>query len=144
MHATLQHFARVRVRTACKGHCMRPGKRMTHMKLSQFALLLVSSGAVALAGCSHTTYVQAAPPPPPANWQGPSPLVSLAEHNGFRDGREDGARDALNGRPYRPEHDARFHNTPGYDPGMGPFPAYRDYYRNAYTRGYYQGFTRHE
>jgi hypothetical protein len=56
-------------------------------------------------------------------------------------GTEDGARDAYNGRGYRPKSDRTFKETPGYDPSFGPYPPYRDRFREAYLRGYYKGYN---
>ena len=57
-------------------------------------------------------------------------------------GVDDGARDAYNGRGYRPKADRKFHETPGYDPALGPYPPYRDRFRDSYLRGYYKGYNR--
>lgn len=97
--------------------------------------------ALTLTGCSHTTYVAAPPPPPPA-FQGPPPLVEVAERNGLADGRQIGAADAYAGRAYAPRHTRAFHDTPGYRPDLGPIGPYRNAYRNAFERGYNQGFYR--
>ncbi|WP_433965072.1 hypothetical protein [Tunturiibacter gelidiferens] len=37
---------------------------------------------------------------------------------GFRSGNEDGARVSYNGFGYHPQHDRKFHTTPGYDRGF--------------------------
>ncbi len=69
-----------------------------------------------------------------------SPLVQLAERNGFMTGRAVGASDAQAGAIFHPRHTRAFHATPGYDPALGPFPVYRNAYRNAYLRGYHVGY----
>jgi len=108
------------------------------MKLSRIALPLVFAASLLMAGCAQHPYY--APPPPPA--AGVPPLVVRADHEGFRSGSEDGARDRVNGFGYHPRRDRRYHDAPGYDPALGPFGPYRDAFRNAYLRGYDQGFHR--
>jgi hypothetical protein len=106
-------------------------KRVPLMLAALSALLLTA------AGCAHN--YPPPPPPPPPMAQG-SPLVQLAEHNGFETGRSDGAHDAANGEPFHARRTRAFHDTPGYDPQLGPFPVYRDAFRDAYLRGYDRGF----
>jgi hypothetical protein len=89
-----------------------------------------------MTGCTQHYYA----PPPPLGFV--SPLVERADQIGFRDGRDDGARDAYNGTGYHPQQDRKFHNTPGYDPSLGPYAPYRDSFRGAYLRGYDQGYSR--
>lgn len=55
---------------------------------------------------------------------------------------EDGSRDASSGTGFHPRKDRRYAETPGYEPGMGPYGPYRDAFRNAYLRGYSEGFRR--
>ena len=113
------------------------------MKLSYLALPAVATACLLTAGCaSHTAYYAPPPPPPPAGYNSVPPLISRADHEGFRLGSEDGARDAYNGLRYRPEHDHKFHATPGYDAALGPYGPYRDAFRRAYLSGYDQGFHR--
>jgi len=96
---------------------------------------------LAAAGCaSHPYYYAAPPPPPPAGYAERPPLVEVAQRNGHFAGRDDGARDAYRGSGYRPQHDHNFRSTPGYDPSLGPFDVYRQSYRDAYLRGYDEGF----
>lgn len=109
-------------------------------------LLFSFAGTAALfatAGCASHPYYPPPPPPPPAYAQRP-PLIDLADRNGFRAGTDDGARDAYNGRGYRPQHDRNFRDTPGYDPALGPFEPYRRAFRDAYLRGYDNGFRRQQ
>jgi hypothetical protein len=68
--------------------------------------------------------------------------VQLAERNGFETGRADGARDANSGYPFSARRTRAYHDTPGYDPQLGPFHAYQNAFRNAYLRGYDRGFYR--
>jgi hypothetical protein len=68
------------------------------------------------------------------------PLAQEAGHNGFRMGMDAGVRDAYNGFGYHPKRDRAFHDTPGYDPRLGPYGPYQNYFRDAYLRGYQQGF----
>jgi hypothetical protein len=111
--------------------------------LARHTSLALCTAALALTGCaSHPRYITVAPPPPPV--YGPSPLVQIASSNGFHDGEADGARDLLQRAQYRPEWDRRYAKTPGYAPGMGPYPIYRDAYRTAYLHGYNTGFRHAE
>jgi hypothetical protein len=91
-----------------------------------------------VSGCAEHPYYAPAPP----QFQSAPPLVEEAEHNGFRMGVDNGARDAYNGFGYHPKHDRSFHDTPGYDPRFGPYSAYQSYFRGAYLRGYDKGFYR--
>lgn len=104
------------------------------------ALPLIAAACLLTAGCAHRTYV--GPPPPPPPYPGPSPLIQSAEHRGFRAGVDDGARDAYNHLGYHPKRTRNFHDTPGYNPSFGPFGPYRSTFRDAYLRGYNQGFYR--
>lgn len=111
------------------------------MKLStsaRFALPFIAAVCLLTAGCAHPTYV--GPPPPPPPYPGPSPLIQSAEQQGFRAGAADGSRDAYNRMGYHPKRTRAFHDTPGYNPAFGPFGPYRAHFRDAYLRGYYQGF----
>ncbi len=101
--------------------------------------LLASTLALAAFGCSHPYYAPAPPPPPGL---GQPPLVSLAERNGFVTGRTDGARDAYNGFPFGARRTRAYHDTPGYDGQLGPFGVYRNAFRDAYLRGYTDGYQR--
>lgn len=69
-------------------------------------------------------------------------MVQLAERNGFDTGRADGERDVMNGMPSAPLRTRAYHDTPGFQPGMGPYPVYRDAFRHAYLRGYEHGYRR--
>lgn len=105
------------------------------------ALILAASSSllfVAL-GCSHP-YPPPPPPPPPMR-PGPT-IVQLAQRNGFDAGRNDGAVDAQRGMPPHPRRTRTYHDTPGYNPQLGPFPVYRDAFRNAYLDGYQRGYNR--
>jgi len=106
-------------------------------------LVIAASSMVLLAGlgCASHNYAYAPPPPPAAYGEAP-PLVQAAERNGFQTGQADGARDAYDGRGYRAQGTRAYHDTPGYDPGMGPFGAYRNAFRDAYLHGYDKGFRR--
>ncbi len=116
------------------------------MNPSPKALLFSFASAAVLlgvTGCASHAYYLAPLPPPQAYAQRP-PLIDLADHNGFRAGSDDGARDAYERRGYRPRHDRAFHDTPGYDPNLGPFEPYRQAFRDAYMRGYDVGFRRQQ
>jgi hypothetical protein len=108
------------------------------MKLSRFTLSLISAICIFATGCASHAYY--APGPPPPGYNGAPPLIERAQHEGFRAGSIDGARDAYNGFGYHPQRDRKFHNTPGYDPGMGPYGPYRDAFRQSYLQGYDAGF----
>lgn len=110
------------------------------MKRSILMLALSSALLFVSLGCAHRYYPPPPPPPPPVA-QGPS-IVQLAEHNGFAMGRNDGARDAERGIPFHARRTRAFHDTPGYDPQLGPFHVYRDAFRDAYLRGYQRGYSR--
>jgi len=109
------------------------------MKANRLALITLSS-ALLFAGLGCAPHY-APPPPPPPGAQMP-PLVQLADHNGFEAGRADGARAVDAGYPPTPRRTPAYRNTPGYDPQLGPFPPYRDAFRNAYLRGYDKGYHR--
>ncbi|WP_158793912.1 hypothetical protein [Granulicella sp. L60] len=110
------------------------------MKLSRIALPLTAAVCLLTAGCaSHTYYVPAGPPPP--GYSVP-PLIARADSAGFRAGSEAGARDAYNRVGHHPQRDRSFHDTPGYDPAMGPYGPYRDAFRSSYLRGYDQSYYR--
>ena len=103
------------------------------------ALLLIAMTFLPVTGCARN---YAGPPPPPPSYRGVPALIQSAEHQGFRAGSEDGTRDAYNRRGYHPKRDRKFRDTPGYNPSLGPFGAYRNQFRNAYLRGYDSGFYR--
>ena len=111
------------------------------MKLFRVALPLITAATLFTAGCASHSYYYAQAPPPPA-YNSVPPLIAHAEHEGFRAGAEDGARDAYNGFAHQPNRDRKFHDTPGYDPALGPFGPYRDAFRGAYLRGYDQSYYR--
>jgi hypothetical protein len=110
------------------------------LPLRTIALTAALSATLLVTGCAQHNY--AGPPPPPPLYGGVPPLIQRADHDGFRMGVDDGARDAYNSRGYRPKTDRKFHDTPGYDPVLGPYQPYRDRFRQAYLRGYYQGYNR--
>jgi hypothetical protein len=96
---------------------------------------------VATMGCSHPYYPPAGPPPPPPPVQ-PAPLIQTADHNGYQNGRADGSRDVYAGYPFAPRRTRAYHETPGYDANLGPFHPYQNAFRNAYLRGYQDGYYR--
>jgi hypothetical protein len=115
---------------------------MKRFSLPLAAVALFAAGLFSLTGCAHQpTYVAVAPPPPPPGYREQAPpLVQVADRNGFQSGVDAGYHDAMSGRGYLPRHNRAFHDTPGYDPSLGPLPVYRSAFRNAYLRGYDQGF----
>ncbi len=111
------------------------------MRRASLPYLLVSAVALLTAGCASEQFYAVAPPsPPPPIYRRQPPLLDIARHEGFRAGEEEGARDAYEGRAYRPERHRSFHETPGYDPGLGPYGPYRDTFRDAYLHGYSNGY----
>jgi hypothetical protein len=106
---------------------------------ARLALPLIAAICLLTAGCAHPTYVG---PPPPPPYREPSPLVQSAEQQGFHAGLDDGSRDAYNRFGYHPKRTRAFHETPGYNSSFGPFGPYRSHFRDAYLRGYNQGFYR--
>ena len=109
------------------------------MKLSRLAFPIITAATLFAAGCaSHPYYYAQGPPPPP--YASVPPLIARADHEGFRAGAQDGARDAYSGFGYQPRRDRKYHDTPGYDAALGPFGPYRDAFRSAYLRGYDQSF----
>ncbi len=115
------------------------------MKSPRVSALLFALPLAVLAGCSsHHYYGYAPPPPPPPTYayNGAPPLIEQARHEGFRIGSDNGSRDAYRGYGYQPKHDRAYHDTPGYDPALGPYGAYRDAFRQAYLSGYDRGYYR--
>ncbi len=108
------------------------------MRPNRIMLALASTLLLAGLGCAHNY----PPPPPPSPPSVAPPLIQLAERNGFETGRSDGARDSANGEPFHARATRAYHDTPGYDPQLGPFGPYRDAFRNAYLRGYDRGYYR--
>ena len=108
------------------------------------SLLLFATVPLLCAGCSshpaYRYYAAPPPPPPPPAYRAVPPMVQMADREGYRAGYADGGRDAYERHGYRPQAHRTFHDTPGYDPGMGPYPPYRDSFRSAYERGYSQGY----
>lgn len=111
------------------------------MKSPRILAMLLAAPLILTAGCAEQRPYAYAPPPPPPAYSAP-PLIERATHEGFRIGSANGARDAFRGFGYQPRRDRAFHDTPGYDPALGPYGPYRDAFRNAYLRGYDQGFHR--
>ncbi len=108
------------------------------MNLSRVALPFVAAACLLATGCASHPYYAVAPAPPPYA----QPLIARADHEGFRLGSENGARDAYNGYGHHPERERAYHDTPGYDPALGPYGPYRDAFRTSYLRGYDQAFYR--
>jgi hypothetical protein len=116
---------------------MRPGI------LQPIAATSLLTLAIAISGCANQQYAAAPPPAPPPAYQQAPPLIAIADRDGFKTGRADGARDAYEGRPYRARSTRAYYDTPGFDPHLGgPFPDYQNAFRNAYLRGYDQGYHR--
>lgn len=115
------------------------------MKSPRIAVVLLAIPLLFMAGCSSPrpyAYAPPPPPPPPPPYNSVPPLVERANREGFKIGVDDGMRDAYRGFGYQPRRSRAFHDTPGYDPALGPYDPYRDAFRNAYLRGYDRGFYR--
>ncbi|SFS21511.1 hypothetical protein SAMN05421771_4226 [Granulicella pectinivorans] len=110
------------------------------MKTASLTLPSALFAALLLAGCSHPTYYAPPPPPPPA--YAVPPLIERAHQEGFRWGTQMGARDISNNLGHHPRQDRVFHDTPGYEPNMGPYEPYRDAFRQAYLDGYERAYYR--
>jgi hypothetical protein len=116
---------------AMKRLCVRP------VRFSRAFLLPFAAACLLITGCAAHVYA----PPPPSPPYGANPLLVEADHRGTRAGFDDGARDAANATGYHPRADRKYAETPGYDSALGPYPPYRDAFRNAYLRGYYNAFN---
>lgn len=110
---------------------------MNLFRPARLVLPLIAAACLLATGCATHRY--AGPPPP---YGGAPALIQSAEQQGFRAGADDGARDAYHRLGYHPKRDRKFHDTPGYNPSFGPYGPYRNHFRNAYLRGYDQGFHR--
>lgn len=88
-------------------------------------LLCALAAPLALAGCSHPTYVATyqAPPPPPA--------YNEIGQRGFSDGFNAARNDIAHGHPPNLEVHKRFRNPPV------PGPAWEDY-RQGFREGYHR------
>ena len=95
----------------------------------------VAACLLVTAGCAQRVYG-----PPPQAAFAPSTLISEADHRGFHAGVEDGSHDAVTRSGYHPRQDRRYAETPGYNESLGPYDSYRNAFRNAYLRGYADGF----
>jgi hypothetical protein len=107
--------------------------------MKRLLLLPACAAALLITGCSHPKYYAA--PPPPAYAPGPS-VIDLGGRNGYSTGAQDGSRDASFGYPYAPRRTRAYHDTPGYDPNVGPRGPYVNAFRNAYLQGYDKAFYR--
>lgn len=104
------------------------------MKKQILTVVLSTATLFAVTGCAQRTYYA----PPPQHFA--PPLAQEASNNGFRMGMDAGHRDAYNGFGYHPKRDRAFHDTPGYDPRLGPYGPYQNAFRGAYLQGYENGF----
>ena len=111
-------------------------RALLSFRSSRLVITLAASACLLISGCTQRVY---APPPPGAYG---SPLIQQADDRGYRAGFNDGSRDAVNGTGYHPRRDRKYAETPGYEPSFGPYPPYRDAFRNAYLRGYANAFNR--
>ncbi len=109
------------------------------MKANRLVVASASLLLLASLGCAHHYPPPPPPPPPPVQV---SPLIQLAERNGFETGRRDGAAAVDNGYPPEPRRTRAYHDCPGYDPQLGPFGSYVNAFRLAYLRGYDRGYRR--
>lgn len=110
------------------------------MKLSRLILPFVAAGVLLTAGCAKNYYA-AAPPPPPPPVDTVSPMVAHARHEGYRSGQDDAVRDLYYRTGYHPRNNWKYRDTPGFQPGMGPFGVYQNTFRLAYLSGYDHGYN---
>jgi hypothetical protein len=84
------------------------------------------------------------PPSGPNVYGGPSGTAvyrSVAGNSGFRDGFEQGQRDARDGRTYDPVRASRYREGDrGYNGRYGSRDAYKQEYRRGFQQGYDQGY----
>jgi hypothetical protein len=83
------------------------------------------------------------PPAPPAGQAVPAPQGSqdLAYDMGYRDGLFIGEHDARDGRPFRPDKNHLYNDAGhGYMKAYGERAAYRETYRQAFLKGYQDGY----
>lgn len=116
---------------------MKPVRSVRSVRIARILAPAIAAACLLASGCAQRVYGPPGPPPPPV----PN-ILDIADHNGYRAGFDDGVRDAVHGFGYQPRHDRRYADTPGYDPDMGPYRPYRNAFRSAYLRGYYDGFHR--
>ncbi|ADW68665.1 hypothetical protein [Granulicella tundricola] len=103
--------------------------------MKRLLLLPAFASLLLVAGCHDHAYYA----PPPA-YAPSNALFDLAGRNGFQMGAQDGARDSGSGYRFEPRRTRAYHETPGYDPGLGPFGPYQNAFRNSYLHGYDTGY----
>ncbi len=57
-------------------------------------------------------------------------------------GLDEGQHDQSTGGRYAPQQSPTYHQAPEYDPNLGPFEVYARAFREAFVRGYNQGYYR--
>lgn len=107
---------------------------------SRFFPALALAGALGLAApaCATSGYVYER-----SAGYGRGPEVSrIAHDNGFREGREDGNKDARKGRTFDPSRHGNFRDADdGYHRDFGDKDFYRQQFREGYRAGYTDSFN---
>jgi hypothetical protein len=64
----------------------------------------------------------------------------MAYQRGFQDGLAEGEKDRHKNREFRPTHNGKYHDAPGYDDSYGDKEHWKRVYQTGFAAGYYQGF----
>ncbi len=105
----------------------------------RFAPGLALAAAVALTAPACAASVYAYQP----RYEARRDIGRIAYDNGFRQGMENGERDARRGRRFDIDRDRDFRNADwGYRHEFGPRDEYRRVFRDGYRAGYEQGYRR--
>ena len=109
-------------------------------RLNRYVPLFLLAAGVALASpaCAARIYDTGYPPPPPR-----AAYESVAARNGYRDGLDEGRRDARHHERFDPIRAMRYREGDHhYDRRYGPREEYAREYRAAFERGYREGYER--
>ena len=109
------------------------------------ALALSVSSALAQYGPQYGPgYLPPAPPPQSRYWQSyrEDNLPNYAARWGFHAGQQDGQHDRFTGHSFRPTHDDGYKHVPSSHGIPVPRDAFKNMYRDAYVRGYEEGYGR--
>jgi hypothetical protein len=81
------------------------------------------------------------PPQEPYSGEARDGYVTPAAQNGYRDGLDEGRRDAHNRERFDPVRSHRYRSADhDYDRRYGPLEVYKREYRDAFQRGYEEGY----
>jgi hypothetical protein len=81
------------------------------------------------------------PPQAPYSSEAREGYVTPAAQNGYRDGLDEGRRDAQNRERFDPGRSRRYRSADhDYDHRYGPLDVYKREYRDAFQRGYEEGY----